>query len=113
MENRSRTFQSTPAPNAVANAVWEFDVANTPEPVRAAPKSKRAADRDSNSFNFINPPMNLVFCAAPQNPSAAARFAVCLRQGDSDPHCSVCLTIKMQKCGVKLQVPENIWCVEL
>jgi len=33
--------------------------------------------------------MNLVFCAGRQNPSAAARFAVCLRQGDSDPHDSI------------------------
>jgi len=34
-----RTFQSTPAPNAVANAVWELDVANTPEPARAPPNN--------------------------------------------------------------------------
>jgi hypothetical protein len=33
--------------------------------------------------------MNLIFCADPQEPSAVARFAVCLRQGDSDPHYSI------------------------
>jgi hypothetical protein len=30
--------------------------------------------------------MDLVFCAGSQDPGAAARFAVRLRQVDSDPH---------------------------
>jgi len=33
--------------------------------------------------------MDLVFCAGPHDPSVAVRFAVCLRQGDSDPHFSI------------------------
>ncbi len=33
--------------------------------------------------------MSLVFCAAPQDPSVASRFAVCPRQEGNDPHFSV------------------------
>jgi hypothetical protein len=33
--------------------------------------------------------MDLIFCAGPQDPGAAARFAVCLRQEGSDPHHSI------------------------
>jgi len=57
--------------------------------------------------------MNLVFCAGPQESDRGRAFAACLRQGDSDPQYSGLSFLEMLAWEVKLQIHENISCVDL
>jgi hypothetical protein len=57
--------------------------------------------------------MNLVFCAGPQESDRGLAFAACLRQGDSDPQYSGLSFLEMLAWEVKLQIHENISCVDL
>src|SRR5260370_2667871 len=78
-----------------------------------APNNERTTNRDTTSFNFIFPPMNLVFCAG-RSSQARPRVSRCASGRETAIRITLfCLTLEMLTGKPKLQNFENISRVDL